>query len=161
MTSLTPPGFFGTPPLRYVGAKWRIAGLEYAVQRLKRVIIENDDALNVLARYDSPDTVFYVDPPYVMRVRSKGSRSRYRHEYNDADHRHLATALHSLQGMVLLSGYAGDLYRELFGTWRSVSQPTRTNGHSTATEVLWLNPAADRALQQAAESKPEQMEMFA
>jgi len=40
------------------------------VNRLKLVQIECDDAIRIIERYDRPDTLFYVDPPYLMSTRS-------------------------------------------------------------------------------------------
>jgi DNA adenine methylase len=40
-------------------------------RRLSSVIIENSDALRVIRVQDSPDTLFFVDPPYVMSTRDK------------------------------------------------------------------------------------------
>lgn len=127
-------------------SEWqRLEGLELAVGRLKDAIIENDTALNVIARYDTPQTCFYVDPPYVMSTRSQGrERPRYAFEMTDVDHRELAAVLQRVTGSVLLSGYDSDLYRELYSGWACFSKTTTTNGNSQAVEYLWLNEAAQR-----------------
>lgn len=121
----------------------RLDGLRYGANRLLDAQIENKDAIEVIQYFDSPTTLFYVDPPYVKSVRSEGSRSRYEHEMNDADHRRLADVLHQIQGMVVLSGYDSRLYQELFGDWRCFSKTTTTNGNSTATEYVWVSPKVD------------------
>ena len=59
--------------------------------RLRRVHIENLDALECIRRYDSADTLFYLDPPYLPELRSKWRKSAYRHETTPADHAQLAT----------------------------------------------------------------------
>ena len=33
-------------------------------RRLNGVIIEHEDALSTIRRYDAPETLFFVDPPY-------------------------------------------------------------------------------------------------
>lgn len=121
----------------------RIAGLRYGADRLLDAQIENKDAVDVIRYFDSPTTLFYVDPPYVKSARSEGSRSRYEHEMNDADHRRLAEVLHQVDGMVVLSGYDSALYQELFGDWRCFSKTTTTNGNSTAIEYVWVSPKVD------------------
>lgn len=118
-------------------------GLRYAADRLRDAQIENRDAAEVMAYFDSPTTLFYIDPPYVLKSRSEGSRSRYMHEMQDADHRQLAEFLHLVRGMVILSGYDSELYSELYAGWRIVSKSTTTNGNSTATEYLWISPNTD------------------
>lgn len=131
---------------------WRNhAGTLAAVtERLRGCLIEHTDALDLIARHDTPETLFYVDPPYVHDTRSALQRERatagkhcYRHEMTDDDHRRLATTLHGVAGMVVLSGYGGGLYDdELYPDWHRVERPSLADGARRRTEVLWLNPAA-------------------
>jgi DNA adenine methylase len=66
--------------------------------RFKLVQIEQDQALAVIARYDAPEVLHYVDPPYLQAAR--GDRwARYAHEMTEADHRALAEALGAVRGM--------------------------------------------------------------
>jgi len=117
-------------------------------RRLKMVIIEHADWQRILRRYDTPDTLFYCDPPYLGETRSKWGKFRaaYRFEFTDGDHVALAEALRSVQGMVVLSGYAHPLYEALYeahGWVRHCMSTVNQNG-SRAVECLWLNPAAQR-----------------
>lgn len=121
----------------------RTEGLWKGAQRLRQAHIEQDSAIDVIKRYDSARTVFYIDPPYVMKSRSDGGRLRYEHEMKDGDHRELAAILNQVSGMVLLSGYDSDLYRELYAGWSICTQAASTNGSQTI-EYLWMNPAAIR-----------------
>lgn len=115
--------------------------LEEIVERLRGVIIEGRPALEVIARYDTEQTLFYVDPPYPHSVR--GSDSRYRHEMTDDDHRELAQVLHQVKGMVVLSGYGCPLYdAELYPDWQRVEFSTHADGGRDRTEVLWISPNA-------------------
>lgn len=125
--------------------EWRrMDGLYRDAARLKHALIEHDDALAVIRRYDTPGTLFYVDPPYVLDSRS-GKHKRYEHEMTDDDHRALSEVLHAAQGMVVLSGYASDLYTELYPGWKVVTKTTTTNGNNQAIESLWLSPSTQRA----------------
>lgn len=115
--------------------------LETILERLRGVIIENRPATQVLVTYDSPDTLHYVDPPYPHGTRCESGR--YRHELSDDDHRELADVLHGLQGHVILSGYACDLYdRELYPDWQRVTRSAHADGARDRTEVLWISPNA-------------------
>lgn len=114
-----------------------------AAARLKLVQIENDDAFRAIKRFDGPDTLMYIDPPYPFSTRYDHERA-YSHEMSDNDHRALADLLRSVQGMVIISGYMCDLYQELYGDWMCVSKDTKTNGNNPATEYLWISPAAQR-----------------
>jgi DNA adenine methylase len=42
------------------------------VERMRLVQIENLDWRDCLDRYDDPDAVFYLDPPYVPETRRAG-----------------------------------------------------------------------------------------
>ena len=84
---------------RWLGA---VEELPQIAQRLQRVQIENAPALEVIRRYDTPGTLFYLDPPYVHG--SRGDTAAYGHEMTDADHCDLATLLCGIQGRAVLSG---------------------------------------------------------
>lgn len=116
------------------------------VTRLKHVQIECDDALRVIDRFDTPDTLFYCDPPYVHSTRGKWGDRAYHGEMSDGDHRRLAEILHRIQGMALISGYPSALYDELYADWARSETQARTggiaNGAVLATEMLWISPRA-------------------
>jgi len=115
------------------------------IERLRGVVIENDDALNVIQRYDTPETLFYIDPPYVLQTRGdRWSSNAYNHEMNDDDHRRLADILKQCKGNVIISGYACDLYDdELFKDWTRAEKETFADGARRRVEVLWMNISID------------------
>jgi len=78
--------------------------------RLSRIQIDHDDFRKVLRRYDTPETLFYCDPPYVPDTRRSGG---YEHELTLEDHQDLVDILLSLKGMVILSGYNHQVYQPL------------------------------------------------
>ncbi len=121
---------------RWLGS---VEGLPEIAQRLQRVQIENAPAIEVIQRYDTPNTVFYVDPPYVHSAR--GDAAAYGYEMTDKDHGSLAKVLRTVRGRVVLSGYRTDLYDRLYRKWRRVDADER-NCHSVRTprqESVWLN----------------------
>lgn len=121
---------------RWLGS---VEGLAEIAQRLQRVQIENAPAIEVIQRYDTAQTVFYVDPPYVHAAR--GDCAAYGHEMTDQDHEQLAEVLKSVQGRVVLSGYRTELYDHLYQQWRRVDGEQR-NCHSVRKprkESVWLN----------------------
>lgn len=122
------------------------------VDRLRGVSIESRDALYLMARCDGPGALFYVDPPYPHSTRgnARGVRQKYAQELTDADHRRLASVLHDLDGMVVLSGYPCDLYDvELFSGWARSERQALADGGRKRTEVVWLNPACSAALERS------------
>jgi DNA adenine methylase len=124
--------------------------LKFFEWRLRGAVLENRPAETVLQQHDSEETLHYVDPPYPWSTRTYKARTSgqvYRFELADADHRSLAAVLHSLRGMVALSGYPCALYdEELFPDWHRVTRQAFADGAEARTEVLWLNPAAWAAL---------------
>jgi DNA adenine methylase len=126
------------------------AVIEQLTARLQGVCIERRPALQVIASHDSTETLFYVDPPYVRATRKQRQRSIYRFELSDRQHRNLGRALLSVQGMVVISGYACDLYdRELFSNWLRVEKSCNADSARPRVEVLWINKAAESRLTQA------------
>jgi DNA adenine methylase len=101
-------------------------GLDSLCERLRGVTIENRDALQVMLAHDGPDTLHYVDPPYVLSTRNSLRKNGcYRHEMTDADHETLAGTLDDLDGMVVLSGYPCELYDRLYAGWHRAKRARR------------------------------------
>jgi len=129
----------------YSGAteKWKTypTALKKIINRLRCVNIENDDALVIIDKYDSPDTLFYIDPPYVSDTRT-GNANVYEFEMTDEQHHKLAEKIHSVKGKVVLSGYECPLYNELYKEkdWRKVHKTEHTDSckASARTETLWM-----------------------
>ena len=123
--------------------------LATAAKRFIGVLVENRPAIDVMRQHDTPETLHFVDPPYVHSTRVLRSQGGYRHELSDDDHEELIDALQSLLGMVVLSGYASDLYDQALPGWRVHQTTARISsglGTGLRTELAWLNPACQRAL---------------
>jgi DNA adenine methylase len=120
---------------RWLGS---IDGLSEIAQRLLRVQIENAPAEEVIKRYDSKETLFYCDPPYVHE--SRGDSNAYGFEMSNEEHVKLAEVLKSVKGKVALSGYHSPLMEELYGDWNYVSYTKKAHSvKQDRTEVLWVN----------------------
>lgn len=116
--------------------------------RLRGVVIESRPAPEVMRRYDTPETLHYLDPPYPLGTRTLRGHyaSVYRFEMTDDEHRELAGTARESKGMVVVSGYACDLYdRELFADWHREERAAHADGARDRVEVLWMNEAACRA----------------
>ena len=68
-------------------------------KRLQKVQIENCDAIRVITSRDTPETFFYIDPPYV------GTYQGHYDGYMQEDFDNLLSTLESIRGMFLLSSY--------------------------------------------------------
>ena len=121
---------------RWLGS---VEGLPEIVQRLQRVQIENAPATEVIRRYDSPDTLFYCDPPYPHETR--GDRKAYGFEMTDRDHEELADLLHRVRAAVAVSGYRCSLLDRLYRDWRRFAGDRRLchSAKRARTESVWLN----------------------
>ncbi|MEW5425123.1 DNA adenine methylase [Amorphus sp. 3PC139-8] len=123
------------------------AALRLIVNRLAGVVVENRPANELIEQHDGPDTLFYVDPPYLHETRAQSNKydlrwRMYRHEMTRDDHAELLERLCRTQGMVVLSGYADPLYDRTLSGWRRLEFETYADGARPRTEVLWMNPAA-------------------
>ena len=113
--------------------------IERFTDRLQGVILVARPAIEVIKRWDSADTLFYVDPPYHPDSRVL---REYNHELTAEDHTELAEVLHSCEGSVVMSGYKGAT-TNLYNDWRSVSRKAVAAGGKQGgvnrTELLWIN----------------------
>lgn len=65
--------------------------------RLKGVVIEQKDCVDLIKIYDRPTALFYIDPPYV------GTEKHYNVKFGAEDHARLADALKAIKGKFILS----------------------------------------------------------
>ena len=124
----------------------RLERLPRIVARLRTVQIETRDWREVLDRYDGPDAVFYLDPPYVPSTRrpnrQKGGKA-YAHELTAEDHEELVARALELDASVLISGYDSDLYVPLephFERFEFAALSAAANAKGAdarRTEILW------------------------
>lgn len=123
-------------------------GNKQIVQRLKDITaVEKMDAVDLIKKYDSPNTFFYVDPPYYKM------EFYYSQDFPRSKHKQLADTLANIQGQFALSYYDFDelkhFYSETQFNWhrQSVykSAATRGSGNnnykesSKGTEILIMN----------------------
>lgn len=86
-----------------------------ARERLAGVKFSSEDAIRCIQRWDSPDTMFYIDPPY------PASDAGYRRGYTPEDFHKLIETLKKIKGHFVLSCRAEDLRVsgvKLPSTWR-------------------------------------------
>jgi DNA adenine methylase len=88
-----------------------VDGLPEIHARLRRVEIRCMDAVDFIRELDSPETLFYCDPPYVHGTREV--TNAYQHEMTDEQHRELLYCLAGIEGKFLLSGYPNPIYNEI------------------------------------------------
>ncbi len=137
------------------GWRGRLKLLTYWHERLSRVQIDSVDALRAIRYWDTSDTVFYIDPPYVLDTRA--NKKIYSNELGLDDHQRLVDTLLQIKGKIVLSGYDHPVYWPLekagwvkvvrktacYATGRTRASGIKGPGSAKArvprTEVLWMN----------------------
>lgn len=114
---------------------WHIPSL---TERFRGVVIENRPALQVLEKFDGPETLHYVDPPYPHETRNS-HRQSYRHEMTMEQHRELLAFCRQLRGQVVVSSYGNSLYREMLADWNVFQKSTMADGAAPRIEMIWTN----------------------
>jgi DNA adenine methylase len=116
-----------------------IEGLDDIGARLLRVQIENRPALDLIRLYDSKQTLFYCDPPYLHTTR--GDSKAYGFEMDEEQHHELAAALRRIEGKAAISGYRCELMDRLYKGWRRFDADEK-HCHSIKQlrqESVWMN----------------------
>lgn len=115
--------------------------LDLFVRRLQGVQLECEDALTLIKHYDTPQTLFYCDPPYPSTTRNRSwCKDGYTIEISGHHHTHLSNLLHRIEGYAVISTYPNEMYDELYADWRKVTKTSQTMNKTIATEVLYLSP---------------------
>ena len=119
-----------------------IDGLPQVHARLSRILILNDDAISVIRSQDSPQTLFYCDPPYHPDTRT--SPNVYAHELTPTEHRRLLNIANRITGKMIISHYRHPLYDKLLSNWNclTISLPNNAASGRTKrrmTECLYYN----------------------
>jgi DNA adenine methylase len=133
----------------------RLKLLSFWHERLSRVQIDCIEGIECIKYWDTPETVFYIDPPYVADTRK--DRRLYKNEPDFAYHERLVETILAAKGKVLLSCYDHPVYAPLAkAAWRKLTRETacymagRIRGsklqgagaakaHVLRTETLYLN----------------------
>ncbi|SOH02808.1 DNA adenine methylase [Candidatus Kuenenia stuttgartiensis] len=131
-----------------------IDSLEHVAGRLRGVTIECLSYDEVVRRYDSPDSFFYVDPPYL------NAEGYYGDSFTENDHYRLSELLHGIKGKAMISHYQNSLYESLYADFNRHEYQSFKGSHKSAgekkpvtVECLYMNfkPAVNRSLFDAME----------
>lgn len=113
-------------------------------ERFSEVQLEHRDARYVIERYGKHDgALVYFDPPYLQSTRTSGVQ--YLLEVDEDFHIECAELLYECE-YVVVSGYASDLYRDLYSEWHQITKESQTNSGSKRMEWLWVSPQTWDAL---------------
>lgn len=112
------------------------AKIMLAAERLRGVQIENQQAVDLIQRFNYSNVLIYADPPYVLSTRHG---KQYRHEMDNRQQADLLDVLLDHKGPVLLSGYDNKLYNDRLQGWHREEIERRSQANTVKKEVLWMN----------------------
>lgn len=101
------------------------------------VQIEHSDALQLIRRYNFPEVLMYLDPPYVRSTRKSGKL--YRYEMDDDGQAELLDLIKASRAKIIISGYDCDLYNTALAGWKKDSTMSQTTSAEMAIETIWMN----------------------
>ena len=107
-----------------------------AAERLRGVQIECRPAVELMQRFNYPNVLVYLDPPYVFSTRNG---KQYRYEMDDAAQNELLDASLSHRGPVLISGYENGLYNDRLKGWHREEITCYSQVCTKKREILWMN----------------------
>ena len=94
---------------KYLTFRDKLSKPDWIEHFLKITEVENMDFEDVIKKYDSPTTYFYVDPPYW-----KTENYYSNHDFDREDHERLANTLKGIEGKFSLSYYDFEILSEWF-----------------------------------------------
>lgn len=108
-----------------------------AAERLRGVQIECRPATELIPRFNYPNVLLYLDPPYMPSTRHG---KQYRYEMFDGrSHAELLEVAKAHKGPVLISGYDSVLYNDMLHGWHREEKTSYSQVCSKKREVLWMN----------------------
>lgn len=125
----------------YLGA---VDGLADVHRRLRRVLIENRPAVDLIPKHDVDGAVLYCDPPYVAGTRA-APLAYGEYEMSDADHAEFLAAVTAVEhAKVMVSGYGCRLYDRQLKGWNRHERDVANHAaggerKARKTEVVWTN----------------------
>jgi len=121
---------------RMSGTLHRLGYLKGVSHRLQGVVTLSQNWERTFAELDSPETVFYCDPPYVDTGQFYGNwLTRHQHEC-------FISSVRRLKGYCAVSGYANSIYDQYDWDdrieWKKRIACARNPEKQHMTEVLWI-----------------------
>lgn len=105
-------------------------------ERLRKVQIENRPALEVIERFDYKNVFMYLDPPYLLSVRTG---KQYKHEMTETEHENLLRRVLSSNAKIMISGYESDMYNDYLKSWNKMRFKSCAEYGGRRQEVIWVN----------------------
>ncbi|TLG70248.1 DNA adenine methylase, partial [Culicoidibacter larvae] len=116
----------------------KLSNMKLMADRIKDWQILCRDFEEVIKKFDSVDTLFFCDPPYIDK------EYLYSGGFTYDDHRRLADVLNNVKGKVVLCYYDDPLLAELYPDWHQFDYSTKSYMRSKdectdKTEIILTN----------------------
>jgi DNA adenine methylase len=126
--------------------KGRLKDFHELGKRFQNIFVENLDFRTILRMYDRPDTVFYLDPPFL-----ECERNHYTHSMTLAEHAEMLDIVFSMRAFVAVSHFDHPTYRrypwdsehswQVRYTMNGITDGEDRGGRETRTEYLYIKEA--------------------
>lgn len=121
---------------------WLDTEFHNIVSVLEKATLYKINGFDLIYKFDSPHTLFYIDPPYLQSTRV--IPKAYDLEMTYKDHLDLVYLLKKIKGKFILSGYYNEMYATHLVhcnmyTKRMVNRACQLKVLSTKIECLWTN----------------------
>ena len=124
--------------------------LEQFSERLRYVVIENKSFEELITYYDRPDTLFYIDPPYLLESTDTNAEYGKEFSFGPEDHERLADMVSKISGKAVISYYPAPLIEKLYPAEKyffdsldvvkfASNSNSTSNKRKPATELLIMN----------------------
>lgn len=118
--------------------------------RLKTCSIENRPALYAMQLYDSEQSFYYLDPPYLSVASERDKSTSYQgYDMQENEHQDFINTVLGLKAKIIISGYDHPIYDALVKNgWKKISiEVNAASGNkknkdidTDRTEILWISP---------------------
>jgi len=116
------------------------------IDRIKQVQIESLDFVECIKKYDTKNTFFYCDPPYLGVA---DAEKYYGRKFTMRDHYDLANILKNIKGKACVSYYQRSILDRFYSGWHKVVKgyykySGKSQGSKTPSkEILYMNCGDD------------------
>jgi len=108
----------------------KLGKIDLIHKRLKNTIIDNRDFEKIIKLYDSPETLFFLDPPYIK------NNLYYKTGFDLRDHLRLRNCLKEIKGKFIMTIDDTPFIREKYSDFNIINNPIRRQSNQQKVNDL-------------------------